>query len=126
MTSLAWSHFRREIAVTFGFAHPEHPCRIAVFSWPDCEKVAAVPWEEDHRALHAVAYSCILENTQKAGRKSKAVSECLIVASSDESIKFHELWAAEECNAVSGPSMFGGSDILEDLQGIMKDGDVIR
>src|SRR5262249_35007549 len=39
VTSLIWSTTRREIAATFGFAQPEHPYRIAVFSWPRCEIV---------------------------------------------------------------------------------------
>lgn len=43
VTSLIWSTTRREIAATFGYAQPEHPYRIAVFSWPDCKQVAAIP-----------------------------------------------------------------------------------
>ncbi|KAK6955267.1 hypothetical protein Daesc_002898 [Daldinia eschscholtzii] len=43
VTSLIWSQTRREIAATFGYAQPDHPYRIAVFSWPDCRQVAAVP-----------------------------------------------------------------------------------
>ncbi|KAI1471848.1 WD40-repeat-containing domain protein [Daldinia caldariorum] len=43
VTSLIWSTTRREIAATFGYAQPDHPYRIAVFSWPDCRQVAAVP-----------------------------------------------------------------------------------
>lgn len=43
VTSLVWSTTRREIAATFGYAQPEHPVRIAVFSWPDCRQVAAIP-----------------------------------------------------------------------------------
>ncbi|KAK0392966.1 hypothetical protein NLU13_2460 [Sarocladium strictum] len=29
---------RREIAATFGYAQPDHPFRIAVFSWPGCRQ----------------------------------------------------------------------------------------
>lgn len=43
VTSLIWSTTRREIVATFGYAQPEHPFRIAVFSWPDCKQVAAIP-----------------------------------------------------------------------------------
>lgn len=43
VTSLIWSTTRREIAATFGYAQPEHPYRIAVFSWPGCQQVAAIP-----------------------------------------------------------------------------------
>lgn len=43
VTSLIWSTTRREIAATFGYAQPEHPYRIAIFSWPECRQVAAIP-----------------------------------------------------------------------------------
>ncbi|PNY25487.1 Meiosis-specific APC/C activator protein AMA1 [Tolypocladium capitatum] len=104
VTSLIWSTTRREIAATFGYAQPEHPYRVAVFSWPDCQQVAAIP-----------------------SRKGTATSEgCIVVASSDKTVKFHEVWSTEQRTAVAGSGMLGGSDILEDLEGIMKEGDVIR
>lgn len=56
VTSLLWSNSHREIAATFGYANPDHPIRIAVFSWPECKQVAAIPWGEDMRALYAVGY----------------------------------------------------------------------
>lgn len=56
VTSLLWSNSHREIAATFGYANPDHPIRIAVFSWPECRQVAAIPWGEDMRALYAVGY----------------------------------------------------------------------
>lgn len=43
VTSLIWSTTKREIAATFGYAQPEHPYRIAIFSWPECRQVAAIP-----------------------------------------------------------------------------------
>lgn len=43
VTSLIWSTTRREIAATFGYAQPDHPYRIAIFSWPECRQVAAIP-----------------------------------------------------------------------------------
>ena len=43
VTSLIWSTTKREIVATFGYAHPEHPYRIAVFNWPECTQVAAIP-----------------------------------------------------------------------------------
>ncbi|KAL1883958.1 hypothetical protein Daus18300_000066 [Diaporthe australafricana] len=43
VTSLIWSTTRREIAATFGYAQPDHPYRIAIFSWPQCQQVAAIP-----------------------------------------------------------------------------------
>lgn len=47
VTSLIWSRTRKEIAVILGFAQPQHPYRIAVFAWPSCEQVAAIPWDLD-------------------------------------------------------------------------------
>ncbi|KAK1253927.1 hypothetical protein MKX07_002004 [Trichoderma sp. CBMAI-0711] len=43
VTALIWSSTRREIAATFGYTEPEHPYRIAIFSWPECKQVAAIP-----------------------------------------------------------------------------------
>lgn len=56
VTSLTWSPTRRELAATFGYAQPEHPIRIATFSWPECKMVGSVRWEGEHRALFAVPY----------------------------------------------------------------------
>lgn len=71
VTSLIWSRTRREIAATFGYAQPEHPYRIAVFAWPSCKQVVAIPWNssgecggradseanvECGRALWAISY----------------------------------------------------------------------
>ena len=63
ITCLIWSHTRREIAATFGYAQPEHGVRVAVFAWPSCECVVKIPWEgrnggsgEVPRALWAVGY----------------------------------------------------------------------
>lgn len=126
VTSLIWSNTKREIAATFGYAHPEHPYRIAVFSWPDCSQIAAIPWEEDLRALHAVPYPCILKRSKKDENNSRSLDECIVVASSDKTVKFHEVWSTEGSRAVTRSGMFGGSDILEDLQGIIKEGDIIR
>jgi hypothetical protein len=51
---------------------------------------------------------------------------CIIVASSDKSVKFHEVWAADRKATTGGVGMLGGSDILEYLEGIDKEGPVIR
>lgn len=129
VTSLIWSTTRREIAVTFGFSHPGHNIRIAVYSWPDCKQVAAVPWEGKNRALYAIAcsqgrrqYSLNPEETTGDTLKEG----CIAVASSDESIKFYELWPDDNKPVISGVGMLGGSDVLEDLEGIQKEGDIIR
>ena len=133
VTSLIWSTTRREIAATFGYAQPEHPYRIAVFSWPDCKQVVAIPWVGEMRALYAVAYPGGPNEGRKRGGEggrwwSRTAEEgCIVVASSDESVKFHEVWsdARKSTGGISG--LLGGSDILEGLEGIEKEGrEVIR
>jgi hypothetical protein len=51
---------------------------------------------------------------------------CIVVASSDESVKFHEVWTAGQKTTAGGEGLLGGSDILEALEGIDKQGEVIR
>lgn len=132
VTSLIWSTTRREIAATFGFAQPEHPYRIAVFSWPKCEVVVRVPWFEEHRALFAIPYPGGPNNGLSKGEGgvwwSRTQEEgCIVVATSDSSIKFHEVWAEERKSVNSKGGLLGGSDILESLHGIEKDqAEVIR
>ncbi|KAH0556673.1 hypothetical protein GP486_005527 [Trichoglossum hirsutum] len=124
VTSLIWSTTRREIAATFGYASPDHPYRIAVFSWPECRQVVSIPWASEMRALYAIAYpgGPNETNTRKSGSCSRTAEEgCIVVASSDESVKFHEVWG-EAKGAVGGnKGMLGGSDILESLEGIDKE-----
>jgi hypothetical protein len=130
VTSLVWSNTRREIAATFGFAQPEHPYRIAVFAWPSCRQIVAIPWYDEHRALYAIAYpGGPALGTEGSKWWSRTKEEgCLVVATSDCSIKFHEIWAEERRGSVVGRGgLLGGSDILESLHGIDKAGqDVIR
>ncbi|KAK2768487.1 hypothetical protein FQN54_000342 [Arachnomyces sp. PD_36] len=206
VTSLIWSRTRREIAATFGYAQPEHPFRIAVFSWPSCEQVVGIPWDSNAdgrfgptgggpndcgRALWAISYpggpndavmesesahphansssdSAILPLTptsrtvtpsrtpgpptpaEPAGDTSPPTPQlpptprspdkeggtwwsrtaeegCIIVASSDETVKFHEVWSGARKNTAGGSGLLGGSDILEELEGIEKEGkEVIR
>ncbi|KAF5252769.1 hypothetical protein FANTH_2294 [Fusarium anthophilum] len=125
VTSLIWNTTRREIAATFGYASPEHPYRVSVFSWPECKQVAAIPWEDDLRALYAISYPrgpTSDDSTAPTGGKEG----CIIVASSDKSIKFHEVWSRERGVTVGATGILAGSDILEGLEGIDKEGDVIR
>ncbi|KAI1260811.1 WD40 repeat-like protein [Xylariaceae sp. FL1019] len=129
VTSLIWSKTRREIAATFRYAQPDHPYRIAVFGWPDCRQVAAIPWEGEHRALYAIAYPGGPSDTYRTRerRKSRTAAEgCIVVASSDESVKFHEIWLAGRKATALGSGVLAGSDILEMEEGIDKEGDVIR
>lgn len=207
VTALVWSRRRREIAATFGYASPDHAVRIAVFAWPGCTQVAAVPWDAvgELRALSAVAYPLTVVGgpaggsrerrrpgrTDGVGGGTRLVEDgCIVVAASDESIKFHEVWPEEGDEGyaatmvdmlggdveeagifdddydidddgevvdgqirratararararttktttgtvsrvthlgAAGVGMLGGSDILEDLEGIEKEGDIIR
>lgn len=131
ITSLVWSRTRREIVATFGFAQPEHPYRIAVFAWPSCEQVAAVPWWDENRALCAVAYpggpNCTPDDDEKASNEVG----CLVVAASDMAIRFHEIWSADQGTAAGGllggrAGLLGGSDILDGLHGVDGQEAVIR
>ncbi|KAJ5949238.1 hypothetical protein N7454_000822 [Penicillium verhagenii] len=52
---------------------------------------------------------------------------CIIVASSDQTIKFHEVWSGRRKNTSFAYGILGGSDILEGMEGIEKSGsEVIR
>ena len=125
VTSLIWSTHRREIAATFGYAQPEHPIRIAVFSWPDCRQVVAIPWPGEIRALYAIAYPGRPPQETTRGRGDS--EGCIVVASSDESVKFHEVWGGTGVFMGGSAGLLGGSDILESLEGVDKEGaEVIR
>ncbi|KAJ5504397.1 hypothetical protein N7463_007271 [Penicillium fimorum] len=192
VTSLIWSETRREIAATFGYSQPDHPFRIAVFSWPSCAQVAVIPWGpygttwddpetrinnfDCGRALWAVRYpgksssfsgvhsgrpdsqsssplssssssqtrppeQVIPTRSRKVGARTFTPKEkeggmwcmrtmeegCIIVASSDQTVKFHEVWTGRRTSTSSACGLFGGSDILEGLEGIEKSGgEVIR
>ncbi|ROT40324.1 WD40 repeat-like protein [Sodiomyces alkalinus F11] len=121
VTGLVWSRTRREIAATLGFTNPErHPYRIAVFSWPECRLVGAIRREADYRILCAIHFP-------SQGQKDGPLSEdCIVVASSTHQVEFYNLWEAGGRRAVGGQGCLGGSDILESIEGIEKEGDVIR
>lgn len=148
VTALIWSETRREIAATFGFAQPEHPYRLAVFAWPSCEQIVAVPWWDENRALCAVAYpggpttSPSSDEGRSAGRvrgeediwsPRGAAEGCIVVAASDMAIRFHEIWSDRRGSVGPGTllgsgttGLLGGSDIVEGLHGIEREGNVIR
>lgn len=193
VTSLIWSQSRHEIVATFGYAQPEHPFRIAVFSWPSCAQVAVIPWgpygsswdgqdqEVNYdcgRALWAVSYPCrpprpvtvsfdesdlyystsprstspppnrsptprrpnasgnsrrephVVRPKEKEGGMwcTRTMEEgCIIVASSDQTVKFHEVWSGRREFTGSSSGLLGGSAILESMEGIEKSGrEVIR
>lgn len=127
VTSLIWSTSRHEIAATFGYAQPEHPYRIAVFSWPDCKQVVAIPWANELRALHAIPYPGGPNEKDKRSGEGEAwwsrtnEEGCIVVACSDESVKFHEVWTGRKKSMGMGAGLLGGSDILESLEGFDKE-----
>ncbi|OJD14511.1 hypothetical protein AJ78_05161 [Emergomyces pasteurianus Ep9510] len=205
VTSLIWSKTRREIAATFGYAQPEHPFRVAVFAWPSCQQVVAIPWtpapdsgpgstDTDNsldcgRALWAISYPGGPNDTAGTGGDERVPSTssssstviaapqsatagtntdrsispgsvntastinpsspltrprvvyreggtwwsrtaeegCIIVASSDECVKFHEVWSGSRKSTAGAAGQLGGSAILESLEGIDQEGsEVIR
>lgn len=142
VTSLTWSEKRREIAATFGFAQPEHPFRVAVFAWPSCRMVVGIPWWSEERALYAVAYPrgpsggldrrdrdrVDAEGRPWYGRRTREEG-CLVIATSDASIKFHEIWAEPGEGAKRSPpgGLLAGSQILEGECSLeMERGGIIR
>ncbi|KAF2236505.1 WD40 repeat-like protein [Viridothelium virens] len=162
VTGLLWATTRREICASFGFAScPEHSVRLAVFRWPGCEQVVAVPWWDECRALCVVGYpggpgtGMTAGSGGKKGKgKGKGRDEkgkgkgkgkgkegdiwgkgtrsegCVVVATSDASIKFHEVWCepkgSKEIGGRSRQGLLGGSKILESLHGVDESDTVIR
>ena len=136
VTALIWSTTRHEIAATFGFAQPEHPFRIAVFAWPSCQQVVAIPWYDEHRALYAIPFpggpnlgdrgsGAGRADADRAGgawRSRTNLEGCIVVAASDAAIRFHEIWSEGKRPSSSGAGLLGGSDILECLHGVEREG----
>jgi hypothetical protein len=121
-----------------------------VFKWPSCELVVKIPWFDEHRALFAIPYpggpnigrsgsrASSRGSTSRGRRAGSRYRErgaeggvwwsrtqeegCLCVATSDCSIKFHEVWAEERRATSERDGMLGGSDILDLVHGIEKEG----
>lgn len=174
VTGLVWSTTKREIAACFGYTQPEHPVRIAVFNWPQCNQVMAIPWPGEMRSLYTIGWPVpVSESPEKMSRckkrrykekmnstkkehwrydektsagcseigarspgRRRTVKEetypeqiyegCIVLAASDETVKFHKLWGPSDKVVANGPGMLGGSDILESMEGIDKEGETIR
>lgn len=138
VTSLTWSKTKREVCATFGYAQPEHGIRIAVFAWPSGDCVVSIPWGNNTavgrnpgdggRALWAVAFpggpndDGSREGEREGQRWGSRTQEegCVVVAGSDESVKFHEIWTGEAKRGLLGNAkgVLGGSIILEAGQGV--------
>jgi len=130
VTGLVWSTTRREICATFGYAQPDHPIRVAVYSWPACAVVATIPWAGDHRALSAVMHSAdwgVRSGLFNPIDHSRTVYEgCLVVAGSDCTIKFHEIWPGKRCDGRLGGNGMLGSPIFELVEDIDPEAEAIR
>ncbi|KAK9238711.1 WD40-repeat-containing domain protein [Lipomyces kononenkoae] len=113
VTSLIWSRSTKEIVATFGYANPEHPIRMAIYSYPECRPIIQIPWQEDIRCLYAV-------QSPGGGR--------VCAAASDETVRFYDFWDEKGQIRVSHwDNGIFGSDILELCEGIEKNPlDVIR
>jgi hypothetical protein len=74
------------------------------------------PWERSERGSEGGTW---WSRTEEEG--------CLCVATSDCSIKFHEVWAEEKRSTAEKGGMLGGSEILDLMHGIEAEGrEVIR
>lgn len=79
--------------------------------------------------MYAIAYPGGPSDTYRTKerlRSRTAEEGCIVVASSDESVKFHEVWAASRKATTLGSGVLARSDILEMEEGIDKEGEVIR
>ncbi|KAK9481246.1 WD40-repeat-containing domain protein [Lipomyces japonicus] len=104
VTSIIWARSRKEIAITFGYANPDHPIRIALYSYPACKPLIQIPWQEETRCLYAVS--------SPAGGK-------ICAAASDETVRFYDFWQDKPGTRVSHwDSGIFGSGILELCEGI--------
>ena len=85
------------------------------------------------RALYAIAYPGGPNETARQRKEgvrwwSRTAEEgCIVVASSDESVKFHEVWSEARRSTGGSAGLLGGSDILQSLEGMDREGcEVIR
>ena len=88
------------------------------------------------RALYAIAYPGGPNESGKVKRReseggrwwSRTGDEgCVVVASSDESVKFHEIWSGSGTGMGVRSGGLGWSEILEGLEGVDGEwGEVIR
>ncbi len=85
------------------------------------------------RALMAIAYpggpgeTSAHTSLGETWYSRTAEEGCIVVACSDESVKFHEIWSGSRKSTGFSSGLLGGSSILEALEGVDCVGDgVIR
>ena len=102
-------------------------------------------WPGDLRALFAVPYCGSSfskgdkgRGARRRGRAGRGMGKgdrfertreegCIVVAGSDECVRFHEVWAGEARETGGGRGVLAGSEILEGLEGVeVVGGEVIR
>lgn len=115
VTSLVWSRHFRQLAATFGFADAANPMLLSVYSFPKLQPIIQVPTQFSLRVLSSVL---------------SPDHGCICVATNDETVRFYELWSVKNqtvsmSGALAGTNLFG-SDIIEMIEGIDKQGEVIR
>lgn len=82
------------------------------------------------RALLAIAYPGGPNETSRQRQAGEgetwwsrtAEEDCIVVASSAESLKFHEIWVGSRKFTGGSLGLLGGSDILESIADIDKEG----
>lgn len=88
------------------------------------------PPRREREAPHSTSGRRAIQPKEKEGGMwcTRTIEEgCIIVASSDQTVKFHEIWTGRRTSVASASGLFGGSDILESMEGIEKsDCEVIR
>ena len=91
-----------------------------------------MPWPTELRALYAIGYpgsSLGSKDTGDRGGYYDRTREegCIVVAGSDECVRFHEIWAGGSKSMNLSRGLLGGSEILEGLDGMdTTGGDLIR
>ena len=92
-----------------------------------------MPCASDVRALYAIPYpggprETATESSMGESWYSRTKDEgCIVVACSDESVKFHEVWSGASKSTGVYVGLLGGSDILKGSEGIDKEGtEIIR
>ncbi|EPX72730.1 Cdc20/Fizzy family WD repeat protein [Schizosaccharomyces octosporus yFS286] len=116
ITSIHWSPSYKEFSVTFGYSIDTVQHRFAIYSWPQLKcLVSVLPSVSDTRCVHSV-----LTCTYDDARKKQVPGNNIVVAGSDETVKFFDL--SENCSwhhdrVLSWNGIFD-CQILEMLEGM--------
>lgn len=114
ITSLIWSRFKKEIVATFGFGGTSKSNLLCVYSYPKMQPILEVNAACNLRILSA---TILPDNCS------------ICVATNDSTIRIYQLWEKTlEIMPGATQRITGtyGSDIIELVEGISKNGEVIR